>query len=94
MKAFHNYLVISILLLGFLFVYIPFRYQTSYPAAIGPRFDARVRTTYTDMLNEQQPEVLLFGDSMLEPAVDEQAVANHLDKKTKLVSLAGTASTI
>ena len=94
MKAFRNYLVTTILLLGLLFVYIPFRYQTSYPATIGPRFEPRIRTTYTDMLNEEQPEVLLFGDSMLEPAVDEQVVANYLERKTKLVSLPGTASTI
>ena len=94
MKAFRSYLVTSTLLLGLLFVYVPLRYQTSYPAAIGPQFDNRVRTTYTDLLNEQQPEVLLFGDSMLEPAVDEQAVAEALGKKTTLVSLPGTASTI
>ena len=94
MKAFRNYLVTSILLLGLLFVYIPFRYQTSYPAPIGPRFDNRIRTTYTDLLNQEQPEVLLFGDSMLGPAVDDQVVANALGKKTTLVSLPGTASTI
>ncbi|MDQ2691660.1 MAG: SGNH/GDSL hydrolase family protein [Chloroflexota bacterium] len=94
MKAFRNYLVTSILLLGLLSFFIPIRYQTSYPAAIGPKFDSRVRTTYTDMLNEYQPQVLLFGDSMLEPAVDERAVAEALDKKTALVSLPGTASTI
>jgi hypothetical protein len=94
MKAFRNYLVISSLLLGLLFVYIPIRYQTGYPAEIGPQFDGRVRTTYTDLLNEQQPELLLFGDSMLEPAVDDRMVAEQLDRKTVLVSLPGTASTI
>lgn len=94
MKTFRNYLATSFLLLGFLSVYIPFRYQASYPAQIGPRFDSRVRTTYIDLLNEQQPEVLLFGDSMLEPAVDVQVVENRLGRKTTLVSLPGTASTI
>ena len=94
MKAFRIYLATSILVLGFLSVYLPIRYQAPYPAKIGPQFDTRIRTTYTDMLNEQQPEVLLFGDSMLGPAVDEKVVAKHLGKKTMLVSLPGTASTI
>ena len=94
MIAFRNYLAISILLLGFLSVYIPVRYQASYPAQLGPRFDSRVRTTYTDLLNEQQPEVLLFGDSMLEPAIDLRVVEKRLGRKTTLVSLPGTASTI
>jgi hypothetical protein len=94
MKAFRNYMAITVVLLGLLSVYLPFRYQASYPAPVGPRFDNHIRTTYIDLLNEQQPEVLLFGDSMLEPAVDDRMVADQLSKKTMLVSLPGTASTI
>jgi hypothetical protein len=94
MRAFRNYLVTSILLLGLLFVYIPLRYRVPYPADIGPQFDNRVRSTYIDLLNEQGPELLLFGDSMLEPAVEDQVVAERLGEKTALVSLPGTASTI
>jgi hypothetical protein len=94
MKALRNYIATSIVLLGILSVYLPFRYQASYPAPVGPQFDSRVRTTYMDLLNEQQAEVLLFGDSMLEPAVDDREVADRLGKKTMLVSLPGTASTI
>src|SRR5688572_14668557 len=94
MRAFRNYLITSFLLLGFLSIYILTRYQSPYPRDIGPEFDSQIRSTYTNLLNEQQPEVLLFGDSMLEPAVDEEVVANYLGKKTVLVSLPGTASTI
>lgn len=94
MKAFRNYLVTSFLLLSFLSFYIPVRYQTPYPRDIGPQFDSRIRTTYIDMLNERQPDVLLLGDSMLEVAVDDQVVANRLGKKTLMLSLPGTASTI
>jgi len=94
MKTFRNYLITSALLLGFLSVYIPIRYQTTYPRDIGPQFDERIRTTYLNMLNEEQPEILLFGDSMLAPAVDEALVEGQLGGKTHLVSLPGTASTI
>jgi hypothetical protein len=94
MRAFRNYIVVSILVLSLLSLYIPIRFGAHYPRDIGPQFDERVRTTYIDLLDEQQPELLLFGDSMLEPAVDENVVASQLDKKTLLVSLPGTASTI
>jgi len=94
MKAFRHYLVTSTLLLGFLSFYIPIRYQTAYPRDIGPQFDKRIRNTYLNMLNEEQPEILLFGDSMLAPAVDEVLVEEQLGRKTRLVSLPGTASTI
>jgi hypothetical protein len=94
MNAWRNYVVTSTLLLGFLFLYIPFRYQTPYPRDVGPQFDNYVRKTYISLLNTEQPEILLFGDSMLGPAVDEEIVTAQLKKKTLLVSLPGTASTI
>lgn len=94
MKALHNYLALFALLLGFLSLYIPIRGQTSYPMEIGPQLDKRVRTKYTDMLNEQRPEVLLLGDSMLAPAVDEEIVTNRLGKKTILAGQPGTASAV
>jgi hypothetical protein len=94
MKAFRSYLITSILLLGFLSLYIPVRYQIPYPKEIGPQFDNHIRTTYIELLDEKQPEILLFGDSMLGPAVDNEIVANQLGKKSIVVSLPGTASTI
>lgn len=94
MKTFRNYAIAAILVLGSLSMYVPFHYKTSYPREIGPQFDSHIRTTYRDVLNEQQPQVLLFGDSMLGPAVDEKVVADRLGRKTLLVSLPGTASTI
>ena len=94
MITFRNYLITSTLLLGFLSFYIPVRYQTPYPRDIGPQFDKRIRTTYINLLNERQPEIFLLGDSMLGPAVDVDVVAETLKKKTTMVSLPGTASTI
>lgn len=94
MKAFRNYLITSVMLISILSVCISIRYHVPYPKNPGPQFDSHIRRTYINLLNEQQPEVLLFGDSMPGPAVDDIAVANQLDKKVLLVSLPGTASTI
>lgn len=94
MKAFRNYVASSILLLGFLSFYIPARYHSPYPRDLGPQFDSHIRKTYIDILNASQPEVLLFGDSMLGPAVNERVIESDLNKKTILISLPGTASTV
>ncbi len=94
MKALRNYLISTILILSILSIYIPIHYHVPYPKDIGPQFDSHIRRTYIDLLDEQQPEVLLFGDSMLGPAVNDTAVADQLHKKVLLVSLPGTASTI
>jgi hypothetical protein len=94
MKAFRNYLQTSVLLLGFLSYTFLIRYQSPYPRDIGPQLDTHIRRTFLDLLDEQQPEVLLLGDSMLAPAVDAEALANHLDKEIAMIGLDGTASTL
>lgn len=94
MKALRNYVITSALLLSFLSLYIPVRYQTPYPRDIGPQFDDRVRKTYINLLDEQQPDIFLFGDSMLAPAVDEEIIARQTGEKVYTISLPGTASTI
>lgn len=94
MKAFRNYLITSAVLLIVLSVYIPTRYQVSYPRDIGPHFDTHIRQTYINLLNEQQPDILFFGDSMLAPAVDDEFIAAQIGEKVSTVSLPGTASTI
>ena len=94
MKALRNYLIASLFFVGFLFFYVPVRYHISYPRDIGPQFDEHVRQTYINALDQKQPDILLLGDSMLAPAVDETVLQNQLGHKTMLVSLPGTASTI
>ena len=94
MKAFRNYLITTTLLLGFLAIFIPAWYDLPYPMDVGPQFDERIRPLYTNILNEEQPDILLLGDSMLESAVDETIVAKQLDKKIHMLSIPGTASAI
>ncbi len=94
MTALRNYIIATAVLLSLLSFYIPVRYQTPYPRDVGPQFDARIRKTYINLLNEQRPDLLLFGDSMLAPAVDDAYIAAQMERKVTTVSLPGTASTI
>src|SRR4030095_308438 len=94
MISLRNYLITSTLLLGALCLYIPIHYNTPYPKVIGPQFDNHIRTSYTDFLNKEQPEIFMLGDSMPGYAVDEKLVNEQLGQKATLVSLPGSASTI
>jgi hypothetical protein len=94
MKPLLNYLATTVLLFGVLSYYIPVRYNTPYPKAIGPQFDDSVRTIYMDILNTKRPDFFLLGDSMVGAAIDEITLSAQLGKKLELVSLPGTASTI
>jgi len=93
-KAFRDYLITTTILLGILTVFIPRWYDLSYPMEVGPKFDNRIRMLYADILNEEQPEIFLLGDSMLETNVGEKVTARQLDKKVHMVSIPGTASAI
>jgi hypothetical protein len=75
-------------------VYIPIRYDTPYPRDIGPQFSRAVRTTYTDLLNQSQPDIFMLGDSMPGDAINVQLADERLTPTFELVSLPGTASTI
>lgn len=94
MKAFRNYLIITTLLLSFLVIFIPGWYDLPYPMDVGPKFDKQARMLYRDMLNEEQSDIFLLGDSMLETAVDQTITAKQLEKKVSMVSIPGTASAI
>ena len=94
MKSLRNYLISSALLIGILSFYIPIRYNISYPRDIGPQFDNHVRQTYINFLNQEQPEIFMLGDSMLGSDVEESIVDEKLQRKVKVISLPGTASTI
>jgi hypothetical protein len=94
MKFLRDYLMTTILLLGLLSIYIPIKYGMSYPKELGPQFDNRIRPSFINILDNEQPEILLIGDSMLGAAVNEMVVAEQLGKKVYMASLPGTASTI
>lgn len=94
MKRFSRYMMILVPLVLFLSAYLPARYQTPYPRKIGPEFDPAIRRTFLNEINEVQPEMVLLGDSMLEPAVDSTLLAERLDQKIYTIGLPGTASTI
>lgn len=94
MKAFLQYLLVLILLVALSWGVIPARYKTDYPRDVKPQFDSYVRQKYLKDIDEQKPDVVLLGDSMLAPAVNLNTLSQTLEKKVMGIGLPGSASTL
>ncbi len=94
MRAFVQYALVLILLLVASWILIPFRYGEKYPRQIGPSFDPYVRKVHQNQVNEQKPDLVLLGDSMLDPAVDAALLERLLNRKVLLIGRPGSASTL
>jgi len=94
MKAFLQYFLILLALAAVSWIVIPARYDISYPRDVKPQFDNYIRRKYVNAIDEQQPGLLLLGDSMLYPAVNTTVLSQKLDKKIMSIGLPGSASTL
>ena len=94
MKAFLQYFLILLALAAVSWIVIPARYDISYPRDVKPQFDNYIRRKYVNAIDEQQPGLLLLGDSMLYPAVNTTVLSQKLNKKIMAIGLPGSASTL
>ena len=94
MKAFRQYSLILLALIVASWIIIPIRYQIRYPREIKPQFDNYVRRKYVDQIDAQHPDIVLLGDSMVRPAINDTVLAQKLNKKILTIGLPGSASTL
>ena len=94
MKAFLQYFLILLALAAVSWIVIPARYDISYPRDVKPQFDNYIRRKYVNAIDEQKPDIVLLGDSMLYRAVNATVLSQKLDKKIMSIGLFGSASTL
>lgn len=94
MKAFRQFFLILLALVVISWIAIPVRYEIAYPREIKPQFDKYVRRKYVEQIDAQHPDMVMLGDSMLRPAVNETVLSQRLDKKILTIGLPGSASTL
>lgn len=94
MKTFLQYFLILLTLVAISWGVIPARYKTDYPRDVKPQFDSYIRKKYLKDIDEQKPDIVLLGDSMLAPAVNLGVLSQALDKKVMGIGLPGSASTL
>jgi hypothetical protein len=94
MKAFRQYFLILLAMVVFSWIAIPIRYQVPYPREVRPQFDNYVRRKYVNLIDERHPDIVILGDSMVRPAVNETVLSQQLDRKILTIGLPGSASTL
>lgn len=92
MRYFYRYLLITLsayFLLGWL---LPQWRPIHYPRALGPSFSTDIRMDYQGLIDEQKPQVLLLGNSVINSGIDESQFALLTSQKTLKFGFPGTAS--
>lgn len=75
-------------------VILPRRYGMEFPREPGPALDTKVRKNYRDVLVEQEPEIVLMGDSTLVLGVDADLLAQQTGKSVYSIGIPGSASAL
>jgi len=94
MREFKQYLISLIVLTGLVSGYVLYRYADGYPFPIGAQFDPDIRDKYRQMLNEEEPQILVMGDSVARTNVDKNWMAEGLGKRVSVISEDGAGSAL
>ena len=94
MREFKQYLISLIVLTGLVSGYVFYRYADGYPFPIGAQFDPDIRDKYRHMLNEEEPQILVMGDSVARTNVDKNWMAEGSGKRVSIISEDGAGSAL
>jgi hypothetical protein len=94
MREFKQFLISLIVLTGLVSGYVFYRYADRYPFPIGAQFDPDVRDKYRHILNEEDPQILVLGDSIVETNVDKHWLAEGSGKRVSIISEGGAGSAL
>ena len=94
MKTFRQFALLFLFFAIALNLYAVKRYELSYPFPLGPQLDRAVRKNHLKAITEQNPQIVLVGDSTLTKGVDPAQLAEGLDTSVYSIGLPGSASTL
>ena len=94
MKSFLQYSLLLLTLAAVSWAVIPARYGVEYPRDVRPQFDKYIRRNFVNAIDEEHPNIVLLGDSMLYPSVNSAVLSQTLDKQIMSIGLPGSASTL
>jgi hypothetical protein len=94
MRKFATFLILVLVFGVLASLLITIRYPGGYPQRLGPQFDERVRYNHFDYMNQEQPEMVLMGDSTLKDSVDFDLLSKELGIKTYGIATPGSTSAL
>jgi len=94
MRAFKQYLLSLLILTGLVSGFVFLRFAEGYPFPVGPQFDPHIRQKYEELLDREQPQILVLGDSVIDTNVDANLMASQLGKPVSAISEPGAGSAL
>jgi len=92
MRPFHRYLLLLLSIIAVSWLIIPRWLGIQFPRPAGPHFDERVRKKYITLLNKNQPDIVMLGDSTLLEGVNPDLLSELTGEKVSNFSALGSAS--
>lgn len=87
MRFFIRYFVFLFITLTLLSWYIPIRYDAPYPQSPGPEFDNGYRTGNASIIDRDQAQIVLVGDSVLWKSVDPELLPVALGIQSHVIAI-------
>ncbi|HSL45898.1 MAG TPA: hypothetical protein VK897_20870 [Anaerolineales bacterium] len=94
MREFKQYLISLLILTGIVSAFVFLRFTDGYPFPVGPQFDPHIRQRYREMLNKEEPQLLVFGDSVVGTNIDAALMTDQLGKRVSAISEPGAGSAL
>ena len=92
MRLFLKFGLILTIIMILTSVILPRTYETEFPRNPGPALDKQLRTNHLTYIEENQPQIVLLGDSTLVLGVDTDALAEQTGKSVYNIGVPGSAS--
>jgi len=92
MSPFFRFLIFLSVILVITFIIIPGMYEIGFPSQPGPEFDRRMRKSYINILNNDEPDIVIMGDSTMRDGVDPDLLSDLTEKSVTSIDVPGSAS--
>lgn len=94
MRFFLKFILILVFIIILSYTILPSAYVTNFPRHPGPTLDRQARTNHLKYIEENQPTIVLIGDSTLVLGVDATQLAEQTSKPVYSIGIPGSASAL
>ncbi len=94
MRLFLKFGLILTIIILLASVILPRAYETEFPRNPGPALDKQLRTNHQEYIEENQPQIVLLGDSTLNLGINPDALAEETGKTVYSIGIPGSASAL
>lgn len=94
MRLFLKFSLILFIIIILTSIILPQIYGENFPRQPGPTLDRQARTNHLKYIEENQPSIVLLGDSTLVLGIDSNALAEQTNQPVYSIGIPGSASAL